>query len=175
MPDEIDANETLRPYRGWLQKMASVYMNWNPDEWDDLAQEGYIEMWRALKTYDSSKGALPAWLTFKASLRMRSCAANLNWTGSPNRRQGRNKYKSVKPAYLTTEDLDLLTIQTLPDGLDLAYHQGQIHEALDGLSPAVRSALFKRFWLDQDIHKSKYRKALPKLQEKLGHLRNDYG
>jgi hypothetical protein len=171
MPDD---NDTLTSYRLWLLKMATVYLADNPDEWQDLAQEGYIAMWRALKTYDETRGSLPAWLTYKAAFRMQRCAGDKTWTGSTSRKQGRNKFVPVPQDYMPNEDIDSLTIQEIPASIELAYHHGQIAQILEGFSPAVRTALFRRFWLDESVHKSAWKSAIPELQAKLAHLRFDY-
>lgn len=66
----MERNQALQQYTGWLHTVAR---NMTDDSLhDDLVQEGYIAMWRALGTYNPDKGALDYWLKRSATNRMRS-------------------------------------------------------------------------------------------------------
>lgn len=66
--DQLTA--ALPDYRRWLHHVANEMLPPTSAEHDDLVQEGYIAMWRALDSFDESKGALPSWLTRAARYRM---------------------------------------------------------------------------------------------------------
>lgn len=144
--------EVLPNYRRWLYRLAyDMLPDGSPDH-DDLANEGYIAMWRAFDTYDETKGALPSWLTGAARLRMRDLTSGHGqWFGHEPVRGHREVETSSLDAYLdeTSDDLSWLG-EDLLDGVEIAYHYGQIHEALATLSPSQREYVFARFWLGID-------------------------
>ena len=53
-----DSNAILREYLGWLRKVAGNLIGFGHPDLQDLVQEGYIAMWRALKTYNPASGPL---------------------------------------------------------------------------------------------------------------------
>jgi DNA-directed RNA polymerase specialized sigma24 family protein len=172
MPESLDPNQILLKYRGWLFKMAAVYMPWNMSEHADLAQEGFVAMWRAMQTYDPSQGSLPQWLTTAARLRMSECARRENWTGNQGKR-GHVREKPAEPVDTSDPLRDKCHIE-IADGVELAYHRGEIGRVLSGFSPSVRSALYRKFWLDETVPRGMWCRAIPELQEKLAHLRAEY-
>lgn len=121
-------DEVLAEYTHWLYATAGRLLGSFADpDLDDLVQEGYIAMWRALRSYDESQGALPAWLTAKAEWRMRTVAS---------RRQPRAE-----------DELDeSLAGASLLESVDIAYHHGEIADAISGLAPAQRRYVIARFW-----------------------------
>jgi DNA-directed RNA polymerase specialized sigma24 family protein len=167
----LDDNDIIAPYRRWLLKMATVYMPWSPDEWQDLAQEGYIAMWRSLKAYNPSEGALPAWLTTAAKFRMRECAHRETWTGYPGKRGHRRQPTPIPQDPQQNEDIYW---EEMAEGVMMAYHRGEINRVLSDFSPSVREALYRRFWLDEPVKKDFWVRAIPVLKEKLEHLRANY-
>lgn len=146
-----DRNEviaaTLPDYRRWLHSLAYDIAR-DDGTHDDLVQEGYIAMWRAFDTYDPDKGALATWLTGAARLRMRDVAYGRGaWTGHEAQRGRKSVGATSLDAILAVEeDLPVLAADLL-DGIESAYHGGEIAEALDALSPAQREYVYARFWL----------------------------
>lgn len=155
----MDKNLTLHAYRGWLYFMANQMVS--PAEVDDLVQEGYIAMWRALDRFDPAKGALPSWLTTAARMRMTDIARG---HGQPTGHVGivaspgsRRDSRDGRPAATGTAYLDAMPAGALAEveqkvaiwldaGLDLSYHRGQISRALAELTEDERRYILMRFW-----------------------------
>lgn len=151
-----DQDEILRQYRLWLLKVASGLLGpARRDQWHDLAQEGWIAMWRALSTYDPSLGALPPWLTTAAKLRMRDCVRRDLWTGLPPR-YGHHKVAATEtPVDWDAEDQphDQLLYADSAQSIELAYHHGEILDAVNRLTPRQREYIYRRFWRDESHSK----------------------
>jgi RNA polymerase sigma factor (sigma-70 family) len=146
----------LGDYRSWLLTQAERILgsHGHPDR-DDLVQEGYIAMWRALDTYDETRGTLAGWLTYRARMRMLECVRQRQWTGKPGVRDGRHKVEHRYVDSLEREVPHRHTVHTLADlvagveyldGTELAYHRGEIMAALAALTPAQRRYVEARFW-----------------------------
>lgn len=150
-------DSVLEDYRRWLLKMATVIAPYKREVWHDLAQEGWVAMWRALRTYDADKGALPAWLTTAARLRMTDVWRRDTWLGTPMVRG----HVREKPATPIDTDDDFVTslLGSAPDVFDTVewgYHEGDIWKALNTLSPKQREYVIRRFWFG---HENKELKA----------------
>lgn len=162
MSKDATITRMVGDYRSWLLNLAGRLLGGHahPDR-DDLVQEGYIAMWRALDSYSEDKGSLAGWLTFRARMRMLECLAQKQWTGKPARRDGRHKVED--PAYMDSLDrvvqtdsndsashhrtlADLVAGVEHLDGVELAYHHGEILAALEDLTPAQRKYVEARFW-----------------------------
>ena len=105
-------------------------------------------MWKALKTYDSEKGAMPSWLTTAAKLRMTDVLRRDTWTGTPSQR-GHVREKPASPVDTQWDWVDEL-VGSSPDVLDSVlwgYHQGEILRALNSLTKEQREYVFLRFWV----------------------------
>jgi RNA polymerase sigma factor (sigma-70 family) len=162
--------EILEDYRGWLYAMARNYSS-DIGEHDDLAQEGRIAMWRAMETYDSSKGSLPTWITGAARMRMSDVVRRRTWTGTPMRRgHTREAPAPVMDPTVITDHYD----SGRTEGSDLVAHCAEIRAAVAELPPGARSALFRRFWLDESVSASLWSRYYPGLADRLQHLRYAY-
>jgi RNA polymerase sigma factor (sigma-70 family) len=85
--DDLTPSEVISQYERWLHAVANRLLPPGDHRHDDLVQEGRIGMWKALAKYDSSKGALPSYLTRGAEMQIRNAfLRGENWTGSPSRR-----------------------------------------------------------------------------------------
>lgn len=169
---------TLASYRLWLLKMATVLAPHRPHEWHDLAQEGWVAMWRALKTHDPSRGALPSWLTTAARMRMLEVLRRNNWTGTPGVR-GHVREQPARPVDLTDpeqgweHDPQLHAVENW-DALLWAYHRGEIQAALARLKPRDRAYIEQRILADNN--RFSWRQAVipervkSQLREDLAHL-----
>lgn len=80
----MERNQTLQQYTGWLHTVAGS-MTDGPMH-DDLVQEGYIAMWRALGSYDPLMGKLDYWLKRAATDRMRSVVTGGSMTTTLERK-----------------------------------------------------------------------------------------
>jgi len=146
-----DAAGVLQDYRRWLHAAAYRFRAPGSPDHDDLVQEGYIAMWRALSTYNPSCGALPSWLTRAAEMRMTDLVyGHGQWTGRPQTRGSRSVEADSLDAEIGGLDGDAPPALGVDDSLDervvWAYHEGEIAAALDTLSPAQRRYVLARFW-----------------------------
>lgn len=139
----MNADDVLADYRRWLYRVANDLLGPEHPDVDDLAQEGYIAMWRALGTFDSAKGSLPSWLTLNARTRMQECVQRGHWFGAPSRR-------GKRPNQAVVVSLDALPVEVAVsadlEGVELAYHQGELVAAIDALTPSQRRYVIARFW-----------------------------
>ncbi len=156
----------LSSYNSWLFAMARKYSS-DINEHDDIAAEGRIAMWRALSTFDPGKGSLPSWLTGAAMMRMSEVSRRKTWTGTPMRKG----HTREKPAVPADPDKIRPSVSVIPDSADLAYHRAEIFAALASLPPGARTALYKRFWLDESVSANTWKRYLPALAERLSELR----
>ncbi len=145
----VDVESVLPDYRRWLFAVA-----WRLDRTgatvEDLAQEGWVAMWRAMSSYDPTKGSLPSWLTRAAELRMTEVAyRGRPWTGTPSHRGVRSVIDSPVLDPFENPD-DVFDSVDVLDGVEVAYHRGEIARALDVLSPAQRRYVIARYWLGLD-------------------------
>lgn len=134
----------LEPYRGWLLAVAATMTR--PQLVEDLAQEGWVAMWRALQSFDPARGALPSWLTRKALWRMRTCIADEAWLGRPARHLGRGAIRDTTEYATDDPLLERLADDNAIEAAMWAYHQGEVLAAVARLSPAQRRYVYLRFW-----------------------------
>lgn len=142
--DTLSPEEILAGYEGWLhhrahQMIQGTRLRPDAQDHDDLVQHGFIAMWRALETFNRDKGALPAWLTMKATGAMKD-----QLRAAPTRRGAE---MSLEP--LVVEDDLLAELIEYPDllkGVMDAYHAGEVARALDTLTPKQREYVHLRFW-----------------------------
>jgi RNA polymerase sigma factor (sigma-70 family) len=124
--------------------MATVIAPYQPSDWQDLAQEGLIAMWRALETYDPEKGAEATYLTTAAKLRMRDVVRRQTWTGTPGQR-GHTREAPARPV----EIYDVHSyLDPALDAALTAYHRSEIRAALDQLTPKDRAYITTRILAD---------------------------
>jgi DNA-directed RNA polymerase specialized sigma24 family protein len=94
---------------------------------EDLAQEGWIAMWRQIKTGRSAE----KFLIQAAKSRMQTCRRDWFTTG---------KSKANAPNGRDIPE------QGFQQDLELMYHFGEIHTAINALTPREREYIFLRFW-----------------------------
>lgn len=161
-----DILTTLRP---WLVRTARGMRSVNASmSFEDLCQEGSIAMWKALNAYDPTRGPVDLWLKAKARWSMLNAIAR-------------------DRAYVTESASDIDDDFECADrsiDMDLAYHEGEIHEAISRLTPKQREYVLRRFWGQQGTREltsvfgydpgslwtSQRNGARKKLRESLAHL-----
>lgn len=196
--DHLKPETVLPHFRGWLFTVVRSYYPTDFAMQNDLAQEGYIAMWKALGKFDPSKaadyqGALVLWVTKAAKLRMSDVVRRQTWTGTPSKRGHTRELPGVPldalsgGGELDTHDSQwlnrLLGSAALGESVYLAYHQGEIYEALNGLDLEDRSLIYQMFWEGKgvsEIGKSfgitegavrhRWKKAQETLRPQLKHL-----
>lgn len=126
---------------------------WRSD-WADMLQEGRIEFWQAYQ--ESNTIPLSIW---RAQRRMRAYAfagqAETGYTGNTGRRGVRREPEQIPvlDAPLGEDGVtvaDLIGEATSIEGVEIAYHDGEIQAALDSLTPRQYRYVYARFWLGMD-------------------------
>jgi DNA-directed RNA polymerase specialized sigma24 family protein len=156
----------VEDFERWLHREAYRVQGDLGSAHDDLVQEGRIAMWLdEVKNGTSHAG----YMTREAALRMREVA----------RGQGRQFGSEMRrvaifpeTAYLYDHEMDPVQAD-LADKLVLAYHRGEIREALDRLPPRQRQAAIK-ILTDGVLtpqERASWVDARKKLQVELDHLR----
>lgn len=162
--EQIEWDALLARFDGWLHSVANYFLSPSSPEHDDLVQEGRIAMWRSVEKFDFSRGPLNAkWMTTAARLQMKDAVRRKLWTGQPSER-GHTRSSSPKARLIPgdpdgntvavlslMEDDDALDMMLgaadLLAGVELAYHRGEILEAIGRLSPMQQRYVVCRFWL----------------------------
>jgi RNA polymerase sigma factor (sigma-70 family) len=160
MSDTDDA--ILAGYTSFIRKTAWEYSG-NPEYVQDLVQEGYIAMWRALKSYDASRGvSLPTHLMNHARWRIAEVRQRGDFTGKPSQAgkkhsagTRKNADREVSTDLLANHDspedgvlFDLAVYDDL-DSVYVAYHHGEIYDAINTLPERKRQKVYERFWLGE--------------------------
>jgi RNA polymerase sigma factor (sigma-70 family) len=132
-----DERELLLRYRPWLRVTAADLLQGRPPHFiEEVAQEGWIAMWRALhEDRDVTvKAPLDWWLKRQALRRMQNAVRDL--------------FVPVKQRqHVFTDDVpDLVAASAELENIELAYHHGEIRAAVDRLPPREREYVLLRFW-----------------------------
>lgn len=148
-----DKNELLRSYRGWLYHTAIELAGLREGGQlvQELAQEGYIAMWRSLETFKPGEGSLPHWLTSNARRRMLEVLRRGARFGKPESRGVHSRPQSIGATEGSLDELreagwDHHADDEVEDIVLTAYMNGAIHRALKALSPDQRRYVELRFW-----------------------------
>lgn len=141
----VDVDTELAKYRSWLTQTALGMNNHESVVGpDDIAQEGYIAMWKAFKRYDATRGPLDMWLKANARWKMKTFVQ-----------------RQIAPVVEdATDEFDQLDSATILSDVELAYHHGAIADAIARLSPKQREYVLRRFWCGE---------KLPELKEAFGY------
>lgn len=147
----MDKNLVLADYRRWLLAVANR-MTFGEDRVQNLAQEGYIAMWRALDSYDPDKGAMASWLVKAAEMRMSDVVRRGVDFGQKGKRnpgtedglRGERSWETLAP--IESGDIENRIAYWMPDGLAMAYHRGDIMRAIGRLTPSEQTYVVMRFW-----------------------------
>jgi RNA polymerase sigma factor (sigma-70 family) len=160
--DSLDVTEIITESERWLAWKAAALTR-DIDERQDLVQEGRIAMWRSLDKMDPEKFSRPdkplqenaqLWAMTAAKMRMNDVARRGTWLGKP---EHRGVLTMPRPSSL--DDLlyrngdgddnpiaELLTAADLLDSALIAYHRGEIYQALSDLPTRQREYVVLRFW-----------------------------
>lgn len=134
-----EERELLTRYRPWLRRVAAGMTI--PDQVEDLAQEGWVALWRALRSWNR-RDPLDYWVKRKATERMLTLVQR-DW-------QTRKALLDVPAGHPAHAEVDPVWDQlrvALPD-IEGAYHHGEIHQAIAALTPREKEYVYLRFWGD---------------------------
>ncbi len=158
-------------YVTWMHGEANRVLDpWSPMH-DDLVQEGLLAAWQQEK----KRGEHAGFMTNQAALQMRSVARGQAMTGSTHK----GVASSVKPVVsfdqFDSPTRDLLSPESadLADRAMIAYHHGEIHQAIDRL-PAKQKQAVQSLMLDGVLsarERAAWSEARVKLAIELDHLR----
>lgn len=151
-----EERELLLQYRPKLRRMAFRMTLQFPDRSDDLAQEAWIALWQATKTYDDRRGVtLDYWLLRNASDRMRvmirhwtaQCrdARKTELSGDPWEKI--EAYSDDHTSEFTGKASDIIWVEMLTnlEGIETAYHYGEIAHAMAELTDRQREYIYLRY------------------------------
>jgi DNA-directed RNA polymerase specialized sigma24 family protein len=137
-----DGNEILQQYYPWLRKTAGNLIGFDDPWLDDLIQEGYIAMWKALQSHDPDKGPLVPRLMFLARQRM------LNVGYGHHRYTGHEAVRGSQEAEVSAHYDELPDREyAMPVTTDEPYVEPSLTDALSALPPKQREYVFVRFWI----------------------------
>lgn len=172
---ETEERKLLEKYRSWLRVVAADLLRGRPPHLiDDLASEGWIAIWKAMHENRNvdKKAPLDWWLKRQAKLRMT--------------RMIRDWFEPMKQRQHTwVEDVtDYVDLPALLPDIEIAYHRGEIYQALNILSPREREYVVMRYLLAQTPAEltahfgyeptALWRTARPKLARELAYLGREY-
>ncbi len=150
-----DKNELLRSYRRWLYKVAIEMVGVRCEGGqlvEELAQEGYIAMWRSLDSYKEGAGSLPHWLTKNAKARMLEVLRRDARFGKPEARGVHTRPESIGATEGSIDALveaggwDVRADHNVEALVMEAYMMGAVHRAMEVLTPDQRKYVQLRFW-----------------------------
>lgn len=149
---ELAERALLAEYRPWLRTVARNLLSDRHQDWiEDLAQEGWIGMWRALPKHDPEVAPLDFHLKMVATNTMKSALQKWLRAERGGKQGARINYNQGEIAVGHSAEVDFWSVfgVDLP-GVELAYHYGEIAQALAELSPKQREYVILRFWYGYD-------------------------
>lgn len=124
----------------------------NP-KFDDAVQEGLIAAWKAFEENEPGVRIAYAIQTAKYRIREMALKHNTKPTGGSEKR----RYEPVAEPLSGTDDKDggeftpeVFIDHDALEGVEMAYHYGEIQEAISRLTPRQRQYVFARFWCGMD-------------------------
>lgn len=94
---------------------------------EEAVQAARVAIWENLKRHNPDKGSLPAFLTSVMLWRMRDAAWSM-------------------PRDIPMEELPARIDEQIVTDIELAYHHGEIHQAIRSLTHQQQRYVYLRFW-----------------------------
>lgn len=141
----IDQRQLLASLGPKLHRLAAGFFTGDEQRHTpDLAQEGWIAVWRALPTVPvhllRDADALEGWCIGVARNRMR------NWIRDELSAPRRGSRATVPASDVIVDLVEALSGSLTLQTIDQAYHDGRVAAALDALPPRQREYVVARFW-----------------------------
>jgi DNA-directed RNA polymerase specialized sigma24 family protein len=142
------SEELLEELRPWLLKKARSFSN-DPATQQDLAQEGWIAAWKALQKDGVDTNPI-SYAKAAARWRMLSVVSGQTPTFGAKRQRFTKTEELATDVYNEFGEISSVysRLRHTYDTLELAYHYGQIHDAIDSLSRGQKAYVVGRFWKD---------------------------
>lgn len=125
----------LATYCPWLRAVSAGMTSRIPQWTEDLAQEGWVAMWRALVKADGSSPT-DYWLKRCATARMSSVM-----------RDWQAQCRDIRRTTLIADWTEFDGVGAL-EAVEPAYHDGDLLAVLNELSLSDREYVWRRFWGD---------------------------
>lgn len=142
----MDQQALLLTLRPWLRAEAGSLLGWEQRRHaEDFAQEAWIQIWRNLDQYPTGRPdeLFIPWCKTVARRRIYYMIREMN----AQKRGGSGEARNVAPRELLVDDVLAVWENTeTVDGVEMAYHRGEILAALDALTPLQREYVYLRFW-----------------------------
>lgn len=179
-PDEIEAD--VIKWIPWVKKNAARFHR-TRFEYDDMVSEGMVALWEGRKAWSEDSGyPVGAYMVLEVKHHWFDITERGTMTGMP-RLQGKVakelRWGEVAIDFQVPANEDIHPM-SLPVVDDLTYHQAEIHEAIDGLTPKQKRYVLARFWVGmKQAEINEYMGVLghgiwarvrPKLRDELAHL-----
>lgn len=179
--DALDVQEVIERKERLLQIMVSERVT-DPSARDDILQEARIAVWKAIgRAHDTD-----AYLHTAARRRIEEVRSRQTWTGHTRvHGQPTDPLRQSRTDSLDRlMDVGLMTAaQSILDGVEMAYHQGEMFQAIAALPANQREYVILRFWgglfdaeIAAEVGRSKatvqrwWTEARGALRASLGHL-----
>lgn len=137
--------ELLAAFTPWLRKVSGNMCRQFPERAEDLAQEGWIAMWRSISNFP---GDVPTESWLKASAIKRMYSHIRDWTARC--RDVRLTALAGAPGMHVSDDRDEINVwdalQVDLGEIELAYHHGEIAQAIGDLPPKQRLYVVLKHW-----------------------------
>lgn len=140
---EVEERDILLAYRPWLRVTARelcLYYLGHARDAEELAQEGWISLWRALRKDD---GSTPQSYWLKRCARSGMLHVLKAWIAQ------KRDVRKCAPVDTTPGEINMWTqLEAAPalTEIEQAYHDGEIRQAIERLPRAQRSYIERRFW-----------------------------
>lgn len=145
-----EAEERILERERLLAIQASERLGQWWGDFDDLVQEGRIALWEVATKRPDAPGA---YFNAAAGMRISEAAARGKWTGMPSQRGKPSVDPLRRPDRDSLDERDdeghLIRDVALPDiteALQLAYHAGELRQAIDCLPANHQRYVVLRFW-----------------------------
>jgi RNA polymerase sigma factor (sigma-70 family) len=147
--DDLTPAELVAMHEPLAKVIASEWQT--PDApYEDLLQENRIKIWQLAEAKAGNRSDLRGLASVAMRRRSSEIAARQTWTGYESQhgrptdplRSPRESMEAIVEAVGT----DVFGAVDAMDGVELAYHEGQILRALASLAPRHREYVYLRFW-----------------------------
>jgi DNA-directed RNA polymerase specialized sigma24 family protein len=185
--DDPSTEQMLALWDGWLHQATDRYRLRNDPGYEDLLQEARIEFWKQYEALtEETPGDRRRFALHRARLKMGRLASTNPQVR--DRETGHLRANADVPTPMSLDALEnpdaFLGVIEAVEEVALAYHYGEIHQAISALPPRHRAYVVARFWEgfnDSQIARDggltpatliyHWRKNIqPLLQESLAHL-----